>query len=438
MLDLQVMESLINEESEMIVLGTVLDNQIKYDTLKEIDVNVFSKEYNKGLFKAMKALLKVFDYLDLQLVHKELQKANSPLTVSNLTNILCYSNKYTFHTHLNKLRELQTRRNMYERAMRLADGVLEGGDLSKLMFDFEEETKKDTPKEIHNDDISSIGQRLLEELENPIQEVTQFGIKLLDDTIGGIFPGELTTIGAKSGCGKSTLALQIIKNALDQNKTVLLITREMTDKHMVQRLITQVTGLQAKAMKTRNLNDEGWTDVMNGLSWLGSKKLYINDTISKPSEIRRRVKQVKPDLVVVDYLQLLTSEKTNQGREQEVAYLSREMKKITLDFKCAVIQLTQLNDSFRGRPFGESAVRESKSIYHDANNVIYLHKPMEFEEMLKLANGNENLANAWLKMNLDSSVKVMELIVSKARDGNSKVDKYMFLGDLLTFQEIEK
>ena len=57
------------------------------------------------------------------------------------------------------------------------------------------------------------------------------------------------------------------------------------------------------------------------------------------------------------------------------------MKKITSDFDTSVIQLTQLNESSKGRPFGESAVRESRAIYHDSNNVIYIHKPLDYQEL---------------------------------------------------------
>ena len=211
----------------------------------------------------------------------------------------------------------------------------------------------------------------------------------------------------------------------------------MTNKHITQRLLTQHVGINTKRMKTHTLEGEDWTKLVAGLSYLGSKKLWINDTISKPSDIRRRVKELKPDVVVVDYLQLLTSEKTNQGREQEVAYLSREMKKLTLDFNCAVIQLTQLNDSYKGIPMGESAVRESRAIYHDSNNVIYLHKPMEIDEMLKLASGDENLAKAWLNLNMENEVKIMQLIISKARDGGNKIDKMWYVGSQLTFKPFD-
>ena len=111
--------------------------------------------------------------------------------------------------------------------------------------------------------------------------------------------------------------------------------------------------------------------------------IYINDRISTIPQLKRRIRQVKPDLVIVDYLQLLTVEQNLQNREREVATLSRELKNITLDFHIPVIQLSQLNDEMKDlRPWGERPMRDSKAIFHDSNNVVYIHEPVlsDFEE----------------------------------------------------------
>ena len=279
MQDLQLMESLVNNESELVVLGTILDNQASLKVIDKIDPNIFSTKYNKGLFKAMRAILSDNSKVDIQLVAQAIKKANNPYKVSDLTNLLFYSNRYTFNQHIKLLEELYERRKIYLRASRLASEVLEGGDLNKLLFDFEEGLKKDVKASEDKDDIQSIGEAILEDMENPQLDFIKFGIPVLDETIGGIFLGELTTIGAKSGVGKTALALNIVKNILTQDKSVLIITREMTNKHITQRLLTQHVGINTKRMKTHTLEGEDWTKLVEGLSYLGSKKLWINDTI---------------------------------------------------------------------------------------------------------------------------------------------------------------
>ncbi len=431
---MKAIESLINKEAELVVLGTLLDNEQSHKKIENINSNIFSNSLNKSLFKVIKKSLDEDKKLDIPLIYEGMNKS---ISVTSITNLILYSNIYTFEQNIQLLNDLYIKRNLYERADKIREQVLEGNDIEKILYDFEEGTKDTTKVNTYKDDIQSINSRLLDSLEKGEEKGFKFGIPILDKAIGGVFKSELTTIGAKSGVGKTAMALCIVQSALKQNKTVLIITREMKDEHITQRLITQQTGVNSKAMKTKTLTEEDWSNIINSLGYLGSRKLYINHNISKPSEIRKRVREVKPDLVIIDYLQLLTSEKKEKLREQEVAYLSREMKKITSDFDTSVIQLTQLNESSKGRPFGESAVRESRAIYHDSNNVIYIHKPLDYQELYELANKNEELAKTWEELNLNSPTKLYEIIVSKCRDSGTAIEKMWYIGNLLSFQEFK-
>lgn len=428
---MEVMESLINKEAELVVLGTLIDNEQSHKRIDNINPLIFSDGLNKALFKVIKKALDEGKKLDIPLLYEGMNKG---ISVASITNLMLYSNIYTFEQNIQLLNDLYIKRNLFERAEKIKEQVLEGNDINKILYDFEEGTKDTAEVKSYKDDIQSINHRLLDSLEKAEEKGFKFGIPILDRVIGGVFKSELTTIGAKSGVGKTAMALSIVQSALKQDKTVLIITREMKDEHITQRLITQQTGVNSKAMKTKTLTEEDWNKIINSLGYLGSRNLYINHSISKPSEIRKRVREVKPDLVIIDYLQLLTSEKKDKLREQEVAYLSREMKKITSDFDTSVIQLTQLNESSKGRPFGESAVRESRAIYHDSNNVVYIHKPLEFQELFEMADKNEGLAKTWLDLNLNSPTKLYEIIISKSRDSGTAIEKMWYVGNLLSFQ----
>lgn len=430
--------NLINEEAELSVLATLLDEESIQKNIDDININIFSDKFNQAIYKAMRKIIEENKKLDIVILFEELKASNIKISTSSLSNLTLYSNKSTFEQNISILQELAQKRNLINIAEQLKQGVISGTDIDKLLYDLEERTNKIKPQEAYTDDISSIVNRFNDYLYSEGDKGFKFGLGILDDTIGGIYKGELTTIGAKSGIGKTALALQIVQSALKQDKKVLYITREMTDIHILQRLITQLTGVSAKAIKNKNLTDKQEQDVYEANKYFEQKGLYINHNISKPSEIRRRVAEIKPDLVIVDYLQLLESNKQTTSREQEVAYLSRSLKKISLDFNVAVISLTQLNDSFKGRPMGESAVRESKAIYMDSNNVIYIHKPVEFDELLKLANNNESIADQWQKINLTNSpLKLYEIIVSKSRDNGTGMDKVWYLGEILTFKNFK-
>src|SRR5699024_11333386 len=123
------------------------------------------------------------------------------------------------------------------------------------------------------------------------------------------------------------------------------------------------TGISAKSLKYKNLKEIDWKNIIDVMHEFSKDNLiYINDRISTIPQLKRRIRQVKPHLVIVDYLQLLTIEQNLQNREREVASLSRELKNITLDFHIPVIQLSQLNDEMKDlRPWGERPMRDRKS-----------------------------------------------------------------------------
>lgn len=287
-----------------------------------------------------------------------------------------------------------------------------------------------------NDSIEFICQELLSFLEDESTGFN-FGIDFLDDVIGGLFKGELTTIAARSGVGKTALALQIMLNAINQKKKVLFISREMSNIQIFMRNITKKTGIDMKKLKYKNLNEEDWEKILSTMEMFNKDNLlYINDKISTISEIKCRIRQLKPDLVIVDYLQLLSVESNMQNREREVASLSRELKNITLDFEIPIIQLSQLNDEMKDlRPWGERPMRDSKAIFHDSNNVIYIHEPVghDLEDAIDNIKSNKESVLAARK----NGLKLVDLIVAKCRDGETKYRHYCYNGKRLHFQNIK-
>ena len=164
--------------------------------------------------------------------------------------------------------------------------------------------------------------------------------------------------------------------------------------------------------------------------------IYINDRISTIPQLKKRIRQVKPDLVIVDYVQLLASEQNLQTREREVASLSRELKNITLDYEIPVIQLSQLNDEMKDlRPWGERPMRDSKAIFHDSNNVVYIHEPVlnDFDKAVEtIKKDRKSILKA-----RENGIKIVDLIVAKCRDGETKFRHYCYNGPRLHFQHLD-
>ena len=420
------------------ILGSIiLDNTLAYK-LDELSKDMFSVSYNKEIFEIMKSLYKNNYTLDIPTIKTKLDERKVDVMVSYISNLSSIGETYAIDTHINILKDKFKRKCIKNSCMNLITEILENKDIDSSLFKFENDIKSTIDKDIEDkDDMSSICERILDFLENDKETGLKFGVPLLDDVIGGLFKGELTTIAARSGVGKTALALQIMLNCASQGKKVLFISREMSNEQIVMRNISKKTGISAKSLKYKNLKEIDWKNIIDVMHEFSKDNLiYINDRISTISQLKRRIRQVKPDLVIVDYLQLLTVEQNLQNREREVATLSRELKNITLDFHIPVIQLSQLNDEMKDlRPWGERPMRDSKAIFHDSNNVVYIHEPVlsDFEEaVIKIKRDKKSVLKA-----REEGIKIVDLIVAKCRDGETKFRHYCYNGPRLHFQHID-
>lgn len=421
-------------EIEQSVLGSLIIDPVNIKFLEDLREEFFTVKAHKEILKTLKFLNDKKEEIDILTLHSNLSKEE--IQVNYITQLTVIAQTYAIKSHIEILKEKFKRRSIVNNINRLADQVTNDADLNTVIYNFESEVKKIVDSESKMDDDSfSIADKFLEFLYSKQNKNIKFGIEFLDKTIGGLHDGELTTIAAKSGVGKTALALQIIRSVLNQNKKVLLISREMSDVQVFMRNITSLTGISSMKMKNKEFTTEEETAITKAVMQLTSNNgLYINDNISKISEIKKRIRQVRPDLVVIDYLQLLAPEKNLNNREREVALLSREIKNMTLDFNIPIIQLSQLNDELKDfRPRGERPMRDSKAIYHDSNNVIYIHEPLgkDLEDACEANSLDVKQVNvAKLKQ-----CTLVDLIVDKCRDGSKAIEQHWYAGQRLYFQK---
>lgn len=422
---------------EQSVLGSFIVDENIYYKIEELTEDMFTVDFNKNILSIMKLLHKENKSFDIQTIKTKLEDRELEVQVSYLSNLVAMSQSFAIDTHIKILKDKYIRRKVIKNCTNLLNDISKDEDINKSIYSFENNIRKIMDKEDDdNDSIEFICQELLSFLEDESTGFN-FGIDFLDDVIGGLFKGELTTIAARSGVGKTALALQIMLNAINQKKKVLFISREMSNIQIFMRNITKKTGIDMKKLKYKNLNEEDWKNILSTMEMFNKDNLlYINNKISTISEIKCRIRQLKPDLVIVDYLQLLSVESNMQNREREVASLSRELKNITLDFEIPIIQLSQLNDEMKDlRPWGERPMRDSKAIFHDSNNVIYIHEPVghDLEDAIDNIKSNKESVLAARK----NGLKLVDLIVAKCRDGETKYRHYCYNGKRLHFQNIK-
>ena len=204
-----------------------------------------------------------------------------------------------------------------------------------------------------------------------------------DELTGGLHGGQMIVIAARPGVGKSTLALDIARSAsIHHQMTTVFFSLEMSRTELAMRILSAEGKISMGRLKKGDLDTEGWTDLATLQGRIDSAPLFIDDSPNMTlMEIRAKCRRLKQrndlKLVVLDYLQLMSSGKKVESRQQEVSEFSRSLKLLAKELDVPVIALSQLNRGSEQRTDKRpmvSDLRESGSIEQDADMVILLHR----------------------------------------------------------------
>ena len=436
------MSKLANSDYEEVIIGSIMKNR-KYLEEHEGEINeeLFFYEEHKLIIGAILSLYKKDKGTDYLSVSDELDRQGVLDYIGGdnyLTRVRkAHQNKEYFSQYLEELKELAYKRIVVEASESLVESLESGDDINTCLDKFERATERLNASEEDNTLASSLGE-IFEELSTgkKINKV-KTGISIIDKCTNGIAPSELITIGAKSGVGKSALSIRIAINMFNAGKKILIVSREMSKKQVTERILLSHSGVTKEAYENRDFTDNDWVRIVETMEAFTTNRIIIDDKISTIAEIKQAVRKHKPDVLIVDYVQLLTPSNPRDSRERQVADISRELKKMTSDFDMIVIQLTQLAEKGLGnyRPSGESYTRESRAIYHDSNIVVYVHHVTEEKEIeiahrstvLKERQSLEQTKHI-LKNWEGIGTRLVEIIVDKNRSGSIGSKYYWFSG----------
>ncbi|MCX8061509.1 MAG: replicative DNA helicase [Anaerolineales bacterium] len=229
----------------------------------------------------------------------------------------------------------------------------------------------------------------------------------LDRLLVGLQPSDFIIVAGRPGMGKTAFLLSIAKHVGQvKRKHVAIFSMEMSNEQLVQRLLSQETGIDSQKLRTAQLNADEWQVLTQAIESLRNVQIFLDDTPAlTPLQMRTKCRRLHLefglDLVLVDYLQLMSSGMRHENRVQEVSYLSRNMKILARELNVPVVVAAQLSRAVEQRADKEpqlSDLRESGSLEQDADVVIFLHRPAEYK-------------NNPLKQNL------VEVRVAKHRNG---------------------
>ncbi len=409
-----------DRDAEEAVLGSVLINPDAYfDISQFLSPDDFYIVRNRWIWEAFTHLHERRTPIDLLTVTKELEQQGQLFEVGgsaylmsliNLTPSSLHAEAYAHNIEATAIRRrmLASANDMARLAynqQRTVDSIID--EAEKAIFGLSERrVRRDVQpiKQVLSDYYDRVEQRSqsAEELYG-----VPTGLTDLDRLLGGLQKSDLLIVAGRPGSGKTGFLLSAAKNAAQKyKKHVAMFSLEMSSEQLVQRLIAQETGIDAQRLRSGKLGSEDWPLFTHAVEVLSDTNIFLDDTpgitpLQLRTKCRRLHMEYQLDLVIVDYLQLMSSDSRNDNRVQEVSFISRSLKVLARELDVPVLAAAQLSravEQREGKRPQLSDLRESGSLEQDADIVMFIHRPDTLDKDV----AKQNLA---------------EIIVAKHRNG---------------------
>ena len=431
--------------AEKSLLGAIMiSDAILPEILTIIRPNDFYEEKHRIIFSAMMDLYDSHQPVDLLTITSKVKQKKQLKEIGGAPYLAELSNFVPAASHAKAYAEIvekaSTRRRLINAAAKIADSAYEdGANVGELVGQAEKELFEVSDK-IVKSDYTAMDEMLADALEHiellrknkGALRGLKTGFRDLDKKTAGLQKGDLVIIGARPAMGKTTFAQNLAYNiASINNKGVLFFSMEMAKNEIVERMISDVAGVDNWNIRTGNLSDEEFARINDAMAEMDEIPIFIDDTSSMTiMELRNKARRAMHDhnigIVIVDYLQLIQgSDRYKGNRVQEVTEISRGLKILARELEIPVVALAQLSRSVTGRDDPRpvlSDLRESGSIEQDADLVMFLHRPDYYKQ------NDDNY----------EPTNITELLIAKHRHGAvGKIELY-FHPELLRFMSLDK
>ena len=415
-------------ELEQAVLGALmLERDAIIDVQEYVKAETFYLEEHRTIFRAIQALSVEMKAIDLYTVterlksQRELQKVGGAAYLAELTQKVASAAHIEFHAKIIAQKYVQREliRSATEIERRSYDDEV---DVTELIGFAEQEIFRVSEGNVKRSVqvASDILRKALAQIEEASKTAGEYngvrsGFTDIDAITLGWQPSDLIIIAARPSMGKTAFVLTMARNMCVELKTpVAFFSLEMSSVQLMNRLIVAETQLNSKDLRTGNLTPAQWTHLESQTVELGRSPLYIDDTPAlSVYEFRSKARRLKTQhdiqLIIIDYLQLMTAStpETRGNREQEVSLISRTLKAIAKELNVPIIALSQLSRNVENRGGSKrpqlSDLRESGAIEQDADVVAFIHRP----EYYGLTTDENNMPTAGMA----------EIIIAKHRNG---------------------
>jgi replicative DNA helicase len=395
-------QNLYDERAERQVLSILLkEGKLLCDVSNKLNETHFFKLDHRSVFKSICSVLDDGLTTDVMSVYFAVDKVGVFINEGGY-NYLIDLVAETMSTdnlslYVNKLVDLKARRELYAMSQYLQTEVTDDTkdirtliNKAETMLCLAGEQTGDNVNTSIDELTDSEKQRVRDIFNKEVKETSiPTGYSELTKKTGGFESGQLIVVAAGTGVGKSAFAINLALNIAKYKHIVLLFTIEMTKKEVYRRLVSVSGSMPVKNFKrTAEINEDDCNYMTGSMDFIRNYPIYINDNGGITlSELRMQAKNVKNkhglDLVIIDYLQLVTTGRKNENKHQEISEITRKLKILAKELDVPVIALSQLNREYHKRNNKRpqlSDLRESGSIEQDADIVMLLFRDERFRE----------------------------------------------------------
>ena len=430
-----------NPEAEQSVIGAMLMDRNAIIIASEIltSDDFYQKQYGI-IFDAMVELCNEGKPVDLITLQNRLKEKDVPPDISSMEYVRDLVAAVPTSANIRYYADIVSEKAVLRRLIRTNEEVANACYLEKDSTEviLEEAEKKlfAVLQKRNTEDFVPIQQVVLNAITN-IEKASRIqgnvtGIRTgfgdLDFKTPGLHNSDLVLVAARPSMGKTALVLNMAQHmAFRDDIPVAIFSLEMSKEQLVNRLLAMESHVDAQSLRTGNLRDEDWTRLVEGADIIGRSRLIIDDTPGiSISELRSRCRRYKLEfgiqVVMIDYLQLMSGSGRSDSRQQEISDISRSLKALARELDVPVIALSQLSRAVEQRPDHRpmlSDLRESGAIEQDADVVMFIYRDDYYHK--------------------DSERKdIAEIIIAKQRNGPIGTIELVWLPQYTRFVSINK
>ena len=425
-----------NLEAEQSVIGAMLmDNETIGTVTELLTGDDFYAKQNGILFDAMAELYNERKPSDMVTLSAKLKEKNAPEEMQSPEFIKAILDAVPTSANVKYYAQIVYEKATLRKLIRVTEDISKeayaSGDKLDNILEMTEKNVFNLVQSRNTRDFEPISEIVIRSLK-AIQKASETkgnitgvstGFADLDFKTAGLQPSDFILIAARPSMGKTAFSLSILDNVTcKKGKAAAIFSLEMSKEQLVNRLLAMESLIDAQNIRTGNLSDEDWDHLSEAAETIGGSNLIIDDTPGiSITELRSKCRKYKMEqdiqLVIVDYIQLMTSGGRSDNRQQEISDISRSLKSLARELKVPVIALSQLSRAVEKRDDHRpmlSDLRESGAIEQDADVVMFLYRDDYYNKETEKKN-------------------IAEVIIAKQRNGPIGTTELVWLPELTKF-----